>query len=288
MAAMKQYPINFRAFIFYVLSITLGIQSLYANDIGLLPEHALSCAVYIDCGNSVGSGFFYTTTNNLFLVTAKHVLYQKDDSGGISTNLIANDIAVFYFDPAQVEKAHRREMRVNLVAASSNNVIRTSKTSDAVVIRIGIHKGDMLKAYYDGSVSFPDQGTIPIATEDNTERYGSVSISSDIFLAGYPRSIGIDSKQIDYDLPLLRKGIVAGKNPNSNTIIIDCPAYPGNSGGPVFVNAADSFKLIGIVVEFVPFREVWENRMFHYFNEQISNSGYAVVVPIDSILDTVW
>jgi RNA polymerase sigma factor (sigma-70 family) len=103
----------------------------------------------------------------------------------------------------------------------------------------------------------------------------------------YPISIGIDPNQIEYDLPLLRKGIVAGKNPKNRTIIIDCAAYQGNSGGPVFVRENDKFRIIGIVTEFVPFRELWENRMFHYYNMQMSNSGYAVVVPIDSILNTL-
>ncbi len=59
-------------------------------------------------------------------------------------------------------------------------------------------------------------------------------VSNDIFLYGYPSSLGLkQSPQFDYNKPLLRKGIIASVNKTQGTIILDCPVYYGNSGGPV-------------------------------------------------------
>jgi hypothetical protein len=74
---------------------------------------------------------------------------------------------------------------------------------------------------------------------------------------------------------------VAGKNQITRTIIIDCPVYPGNSGGPVIEVESQGpisvYKAIGVVTQFVP-GTVWGNTV---------NSGYAVVVPMDRVLETV-
>jgi hypothetical protein len=91
---------------------------------------------------------------------------------------------------------------------------------------------------------------------------------------------------------LLRKGIIAGKNPSRRTIILDCPSYYGNSGGPV-VQAErlglgkTEFKIIGIVSQFVPFKETWVNVTHKMSHWEISNSGYTVVMPIDLVLDLI-
>ena len=45
------------------------------------------------------------------------------------------------------------------------------------------------------------------------------------------------------------------------------------------------FMMIGIVSEFVPFKEEWVNETHHFSNVQISNSGYCVVTPMDAVLE---
>jgi hypothetical protein len=92
--------------------------------------------------------------------------------------------------------------------------------------------------------------------------------------------------------PLLRKGIVAGKDGTRKHIIIDCPVYKGNSGG-LAVEAEQiglvnrKFKPIGVVVEIVPFVEQYESRQYGYVNTSIENSGYAFVEPMDRIKDLI-
>jgi hypothetical protein len=58
---------------------------------------------------------------------------------------------------------------------------------------------------------------------------------------------------------VLRKRLVAGYDAQRHSIIIDGPAYRGNSGGPVFQieqeGAPTTYALIGVVTEFIPLAE---------------------------------
>ena len=77
-----------------------------------------------------------------------------------------------------------------------------------------------------------------------------------------------------------------------HTIILDCPAYPGNSGGPVYEYDLDynyipvkrKIAVIGIINEFVPFTQEWINKRHGNSYTEISNSGYSIVTPIDEVI----
>ncbi len=103
---------------------------------------------------------------------------------------------------------------------------------------------------------------------------------------GYPSSIGLkNAPQIDYNRPLLRKGILAGTNPATRTLILDCPVYFGNSGGPVLEvdrqGLTATFRIIGVVIQFIPFNETAGSQTAMI----LSNSGYSVAVPMDFVLE---
>jgi hypothetical protein len=124
------------------------------------------------------------------------------------------------------------------------------------------------------------------------KKYADVLVANEVLVFGYPTSLGIEgSPQLDPLRPLLRRGIVAGLNPNKKSIIIDCPSYPGNSGGPVVEADRETFKatfnVIGVVSEFVPFAEKSVNYPIQYQSVSISNSGYTIVTPMDYVLDLV-
>jgi len=86
----------------------------------------------------------------------------------------------------------------------------------------------------------------------------------------------ITARRLETKLPLLRKGIVAGKNESLDAIILDCPAYGGNSGGLVMeaekVGSGMNLRAIGIITNFVPFTGNW-----------LQNSGYSIVVPMNFV-----
>jgi hypothetical protein len=137
------------------------------------------------------------------------------------------------------------------------------------------------------------QGSLGSAGMDTVKKYDEILPSNEVFIFGYPTSLGISAKhQIDVTRPLLRKGIIAGKNEQNKTLILDCPVYYGNSGGPcVEVEEIDpgarKFNLIGVVSEFVPFEKKWINIRQGLVNTEIENSGYSIVEPMDAVLELV-
>jgi len=126
-----------------------------------------------------------------------------------------------------------------------------------------------------------------------TKIYKDVLVGNEAFVFGYPTSIGLkEIPQINYIRPLLRKGTIAGKNDKMKTIILDCPTYYGNSGGPVVeverIGAFNTqFRVIGLISQFVPFAEIWINATQKYSYKQLSNSGYTIVIPIDFVIELI-
>jgi hypothetical protein len=116
--------------------------------------------------------------------------------------------------------------------------------------------------------------------ESSVKKFSDVQVGNDVFMFGYPTSISRDP-QLNIMKPLLRKGIVAGKNIDLESIILDCPAFYGNSGGLVieveetgmFTN---KYRGIGIVTSLIPFQKQW-----------LENSGYSTVVPMDNVEDLI-
>jgi hypothetical protein len=125
------------------------------------------------------------------------------------------------------------------------------------------------------------------------KKFDEVFTANDIYIMGYPPSIGIQQQpQIDYNAPLLRKGIVAGINQSNKTIVLDCLSFFGNSGGPVLQVIHENFTsirfdVIGIVIQYVPFTETWVNTTISYSNFQVHNSGYSIAEPMDSVLELI-
>jgi hypothetical protein len=134
-------------------------------------------------------------------------------------------------------------------------------------------------------------------------RFDDVLVSNEVFVFGYPTSIGLlPAPQFDLMRPLLRKGIIAGLNVQNRSLVLDCPVYPGNSGGPVLEEDEEGlgerhFVVIGIVAEFVPFISQWRatttsttnappsSSSAAYNGLTVLNSGYSIATPIDFVLE---
>jgi len=251
--------------------------------------------------NGIGSGFFFHTSSAAYFVTAKHILYNIETGqllfpaiGLIGYGGDPNDTLPFVFD-------------IDLTLMNRSKKIRAHDKYDVAIFRIGTtmatDKEGEQKTDKEGQMKY-DSGVFRlgglnaekskhiVAGMKSIKKYEEVLVSDDVLVFGYPTSIGLKKHpQIDYSQPLLRKGIVAGKNDNLKTIVIDCPIYKGNSGSPVieieYAEGSRRFRTIGLVVEFVPVVESWVNIMYGYENINVTNSGYAIVVPMDPILDLI-
>jgi S1-C subfamily serine protease len=282
---------------FAILAIPLMLFVALFSEFALarmdIPQDHLALPVLISLkGDGSASGFFMSSANYVYLVTASHVLFKKDSQQLKSSSAT---LLCWTTDP---KNPKRISLKLNLSRLFKDGSIRPSESGDVTVIRCGmIQKKEgsseivTQKKYVQWIETSQEQ--IQGVNVGDTKKFDDVLVSNEVYVFGYPISLGIqESPQFDYQRPLLRKGIIAGKNPLQRTIILDCPSYYGNSGGPVVQAERLSigrteFKVIGIVSQFIPFKETWVNVTHKLSHWEISNSGYSVVIPIDRVLELI-
>ena len=261
-----------------------------------IPDDNLSLAVLVtlDSGEQA-SGFYLDDTNYYYLVTARHVLFDP------GTQALKSKTAMLLSYSKDVKDPKRIKLKINLENLQKDGLIRKHQTADVAVARIGKSQktpdgeGQIVTTgNYVEWIEGMNAAAILASSISGMTRFDEVLTGNEVYLFGYPGSIGIkEIPQIEYERPLLRKGIVAGKNQSKKTIILDCTTYFGNSGGPVaqaeIIGLGNTaFRIIGIVSEFIPFTETWINATHKMSSHwQISNSGYSVIVPIDRVLEVL-
>jgi len=266
----------------------LGVQ--HVQSMRTIPEDNLAYPVLIALDTeSTGSGFFLRANDVLYLVTAKHVLVNpKNDSiHGKSAELTCQtkdirdrSVSKITIDLTKVELLKHADADVAAIKMGT-----TQQTSDAGSYSITYSDGVSVTARGKG-------GIVHVLAGEATKLLEEVLVSNDVILYGYPTSLNLlPSLSFDFSRPLLRKGIIANVYPEQGTIILDCPAYYGNSGGPVVEIDPDlsgtRHKVIGVVSEFIPFIEPWENKQNGLVQLEVSNSGYSVAVSMDKVFELI-
>ena len=150
------------------------------------------------------------------------------------------------------------------------------------------------------------EGRNPLETEiilgdvgtPSNEEVSEIVEGNGVFLLGFP--LGLIGDERNY--PIVRSGIIARiqgwLRGDEHTFLIDAPAFPGNSGGPVILKpenvAIKDTKpithalLIGMVRGYIPSQDVAVSTQTG--NPRIifeENSGLAEVVPINVIKETL-
>jgi hypothetical protein len=262
---------------------------------GVLIEDPRTYPVLIVHSAGMGSGCFLRASNSVYLVTAKHVLFGQP-VGTNPPSLLSASATLKSFSRAGTTNVSERVVKIDLAQLYQAGEVRCSPTRDVALVRIEECETNNLDlAHTLPGVTFisPNKGLL-ITGQDLCCPASEVDVGAQVFMFGYPVSLtGPISEIFDPSEPLLRNGIVAGISPARRTIIIDCPSYFGNSGGPVIQVDHPSFgvtryRIIGLVSGFVPFQEEWENKTMRYSHVLKSNSGYTVVEPIDAVLEVVW
>jgi hypothetical protein len=154
--------------------------------------------------------------------------------------------------------------------------------------QIGPDSNNMTQSYRTPGVQplFPGGLGATHFTTDICTLFTNVPDGNETYILGYPVEL-FNKKiplEVDFDFPMIRKGIVSQKNRKTQKLIIDSGVYGGNSGGPVLILNENQFKLVGLITQFVPVstRIVPEAGVT---NSVLVNSGYGVVEPIDFALE---
>lgn len=252
-----------------------------------IPVDNLAYPVLITLKNgNTGSGFYLNTGKAVYLVTAKHVLFDPATQKLLDTTL---DLLSYSKDPSD---SARNLITVDLSALQNSGNIKPHQSEDVAVVKLStVVPGGSTSSFSGAMVPGATlketaSGGLLVVNLDVVKSFDQVLTGNEVMLFGYPTSLGLKQlPQIDIHRPLLRKGIVAGTNPKTRSIVLDCPAYFGNSGGPVLEldkqAFTTTFRIIGVINQYVPFLDA--GRSF----QMLSNSGYSIATPMDFVLDLV-
>jgi hypothetical protein len=256
-----------------------------------IPDDNLGYPVLISLkGGGSGSGFYVNTGSTIYLVTARHVLFDPNTH---KLNSSDAELLSYSKDPADLNP---NILSVNLTTLEQSGDVKAHRSEDVAVIKIGTLQA---KSEPNAETANPialSAGVTPISAQnglvsvipDSIKTFAQVLTGNEVIVYGYPTSLGLQYlPQLDFRRPLLRKGIVAGLNPEKRSIVLDCPAYPGNSGGPVLQIENEvfqaHFEVIGVLREYVPFADVSKHLTFQILN----NSGYSIATPMDFVWELI-
>lgn len=231
-----------------------------------IDNFSFSTFLSVDFGDSSGSGFRLIIDGQEYIITAKHVVFNK---GKLLSDLWIKSRN--YFGNEEESYSAKVDLRPENVFLFEN--------IDAAIIKLDKECNYTVEN---------DGNNISFSTLDDIIFFDAISIASNILLVGFPSSLTVDDFY-EVDRPLLRTGIVAGKNVKNQTFIIDSLAYYGVSGGPVVrIDTEGNLHILGIVSRFVPFITEWKNKHEMSLSRQdFYNSGYAVCIPMDAIVNKI-
>ena len=238
--------------------------------------------------NSEGSasGVIVGDSSYMYLVTARHCFFNEVNKNLSLIDSLAS--LVYYTNDAFGGKSDT--LQVNLSSALKQRDLLFDPVNDIAVLTIAKITGNTPSGKqifnYTSSTTKVSKLAPGGITLDLCLDFKMVDVGEDCTIIGYPASLQIRGEH-DYDFqrPLLRKGAIAGKDITRGSIIVDCPSYQGNSGGPVFatsINDKFNIGLVGVVSRAILLVEQLESS---YYKTTVSinrvNSGYTVVVPIE-------
>jgi hypothetical protein len=221
-----------------------------------------------------------TSTNGCgFYVNAEHATYLVTTRQVLAAGLVPVDSTSQKLRDAELQLSSyskdlplrkRIVLAANLPILQKNGDVKLHQSQDLVVIRLATAgPAASGKALQQGVAMKESTETdllgVPTAA---VKTYEQVAVGDDVILYGYPGSRGIpNSPQLDPSRPLLRRGLVAGRDPQKRSIIVD-GGDRGNDGCPVFEIDPEGYgySLIGVVIDRL-------------------DSGYSIVKPMDFVLE---
>lgn len=215
--------------------------------------------------------------NSELFKKAMDELYQKSQHLRLQT-----DKATLFSYSVNLSDTEVNELEIDVTKLFNNGHIKYHHSADVALIKIGINEkseGRQRIKLVDEVKMKKGPGILTLE-KANVKLFNDVLVSNNIFAFGYPTSVS-RHPLLNIKLPLIRKGIIAGKNFLLKTIILDAPMYYGNSGGPVLeveqVSGEIHFRVIGVVTNLIPFQLAGD--------ESFQNSGYSVAVPMDFVFE---
>ena len=214
------------------------------------------------------------TRRGVFLVTNKHVIDGRDE---------------LYIRFNQGSGSER--FRLAVKRDDGSDAFRVNERFDVAVTGIA---QEALREAGAEFAAIPEEALLDL---EGLESLGIVG-GDTVFTLGFPMGIAGDAKKY----AIVRGGVMARVDreivDSTGAFLIDCPVFPGNSGGPVILptelhtlgeqEPRKRVHVIGIVSGYLPFQDMaisaQTQRPRITFEE---NSGLANVVPLDAVHELV-
>jgi hypothetical protein len=280
---------------FISISIMKYFATLLAILVGLecqcqynLPEDfaAFGCSIDYKSGK-FGSAFLFSDSLYVYLVTANHMLYEVDTTTNLITSKLSGDSLYLGCYSRAINSNRLNKISIYLKGLAEAGLLFHDSVNDIAMIELAKINQQSKVLNYNKFIGDHRSKGVTINEIKDLEYFNNVRLGADVFLIGFPKSIGPGSNQYEIDKPLLCRGIIAAKNEKRNTLIINAVVYHGNSGGPVFAffPSLNDFRLIGIVTQLIPFESpIFQGGKALKGVGVFNNSSYSVVVPVDFIL----
>lgn len=232
-----------------------------------IKKENFSFIVHIAINGSTGSGFLHKTEANLYLITAKHVLLNNDNT------LIGNNIVIIAKNVNEgIATATTYEIEISDL---SNTILSDDPNLDIIALKIEndentIITNNVLRAF---------------VTNNDILNFDNLNVLESIYIGGCPTSLSINVTDYDITRISFRRGIISSIY--DKEFIIDCPSYYGMSGGPIFIeNNNGEIHIIGIISKLVPLLVQWfNNRERAIINTDFENSGFSICIKLNEIIN---
>jgi hypothetical protein len=167
-----------------ILIINLTPSLMFAE--GVLPDNYLAYSILINTSNgSSGSGFILGNDTNQFLITAKHVLLDTN------CTLTADSADVIYYSRVGTNTPVRCNLTIDLKGLYGVGDIRCHPSQDVVAVRLAVFT-DVTNNVTRLSPFCKSNGSagFSMAKLNLLKLYKDVQVSNDVYLFGFPNSIG--------------------------------------------------------------------------------------------------
>ena len=187
-------------------------------------QDILSLAVLVAMpGKGYGSGVFILNENKVYFATARHVLFNQNKKlKRFNITPKSKKVQLHYYGiNNNFDNVSQLEIDFHTLVESKK--IKVHVGSDICVFQVGIIQGKDLKLLESVKLTKGEMN-MNLANESMIRYFNDIEIGGDTFVIGYPKALGMKSNpQYNFNHPVVRKGIVAGKNSAKKTLLIDCP-----------------------------------------------------------------
>jgi len=272
-----------------LLTALIALATLACSAQYTINQDLLLNTILLTYPNGVtGSGIILSDSPNIYLATARHMVYGTDLTKDV---LMGRTVQVTAY-AGSLHALRTNVFTIDLQQSRDSGYILVDAKNDAAVIFIAKKFGDLLG--YPETILKENRGRINLVSIELIKPYDAVEVGAHVFVMGYPTSIGLNAGLVESDKPLICKGAVAGFNEHTRRIVINAPVYHGNSGGPVFATYPMENRtcLIGVVTDFVPYlSDVLKKEANQVKTDSVravvNNTAFGIVTPADNILTLI-